>query len=160
MRCWNTTWAAGLLCATLTFALLACESAGSEPGADAAVGGDTLAADAAVGGDTLATDAGGGGTGPFACGQSLECQPTEACKGRWPGVCGGDPPGPGGCGPSCQATLCGDGTFCICLSFECVALPPDCRDCACALDAVPEWEKGACTGEEVDGAPPLECMGA
>lgn len=132
-------------------------------GADGGGGGaDAAAADGTGGGsgdDTTADDA-AAADGPIACGAGATCAADQACLAQWPGVCGGETPGPGGCPTGCQQTECGGGEYCLCPSFECLDVPAGCRACGCALDALPEWRRNACTCEEEDGHPVLECMGA
>jgi hypothetical protein len=100
-------------------------------------------------------------TEPFACGAPQTCTPSQACVGQWPGVCGGNAPGPNGCDSGCQTTNCGGGTYCICQSFSCYDLPTDCTGCDCATDSLPGAMSSACTcTQDPDGALRLTCMGA
>jgi len=98
--------------------------------------------------------------GRFACGARMRCESDQACAGRGQGVCGGlSPDANGRCGPNCQPTECGGGVFCLCATFECVALPAGCAECECALAALPTWRQGCmCTAQE--GHVQLDCPGA
>jgi hypothetical protein len=97
----------------------------------------------------------------FACGAKRTCTTAqEYCREVAPGPCGGPTPGDAGtCPADCVLTPClpGGQNVCLCKTYSCEPLPPQCSSCGCLNDPMCVAVTGPMCAQTPSGSITVSC---